>query len=410
MTVRVSKPAINLREKVSELDKPVGVKGSELMKSETSQEARDLIGTNHKNLFINGDMRIDQRAYGAVSTPSGTGFTSVDRWKAVINPGSKFSMQRKSDGTVPGFPYYMRLTSLAATTLGASQYQLFWQSIECRNIFDRAGFGYADAKHLSLSFWVRSSVPGPFSGALENWGQSRAYVWQVDINNANVWEYKTVHIPPCTDGDWQVTSTNAAYFMFSLGTTLNGTPNSGWVSAQKLGSNSDIRRIGINGATVDLTGCQLEIGRVATEFEHRLFTEELLLCQRYYEKWGESQYSHLTTGTGTGRGMLIGCYSPGTSGVANAARFFGWLPMATPKRTSSPAITENSILVEHTSLGNSSHVTQIGPYMPNNGPGLTIEVNTLGGYGVAGDPYHLSFYKPNTSAGNIPYIAIDSEL
>ena len=91
MTVRVTKPEFNLREKISELDKPVGLKGSELMKSETLQEARDLIGAGRKNLFINGDMRIDQRSNGSASTPSGTGYTSVDRWKAVINPGSKFS-------------------------------------------------------------------------------------------------------------------------------------------------------------------------------------------------------------------------------------------------------------------------------------------------------------------------------
>ena len=67
-------------------------------------------------------------------------------------------------------------------------------------------------------------------------------------------------------------------------------------------------------------------------------------------------------------------------------------------------------MVEHTSLGTSSHATQIGPYTPSNGPGLTIEVNTLGGFGVSGDQYHLSFYKPNNNAGNIPYISIDSEL
>ena len=286
MIVRVSKPEFNLRDKLSELDKPIGLKGSELMRSETAQEARNLIGigAGRKNLFINGDMFIDQRAGGAAATAASTGFWTIDRWKAVVNPGSKFSMQRKSDGTVPGFPYYMRLTSLAATTLGSSEYQLFWQTIESQNLFDHTGFGFVGAKDLTLSFWVRSSVPGPFSGALENWGQNRACVWQVNIDNADTWEYKTVHIPAIEHGDWQVGSTNGAYFMFSLGSTLNGTPNIGWVNSQKLGSNDDVRRIGINGATVDLTGCQLEIGKVATEFEHHSYTEELALCQRYYYK------------------------------------------------------------------------------------------------------------------------------
>ena len=287
MTVRVTKPEFNLREKISELDKPTGLKGSELMRSETPQEARDLIGANsgRKNLFINGDMRIDQRSQGVATIPSGTSFTSVDRWKAVINPGSKFSMQRKNDASLPGFPFYMRLTvTTAQSSMGGSQYQLFWQTIESKNIFDRTGFGTgSNAKDLTLSFWVRSSVAGPFSGSLENWAQDRAFVWEVDIKNKDTWEYKTVHIPPCTDGGWQISTTNGAYFMFSLGTTIASTPNVGWVNAQRLGSNTEIRRIGIQGCTVDITGCQLEIGRVATEFNHTSFTEELNLCRRYYQ-------------------------------------------------------------------------------------------------------------------------------
>tara|TARA_R100000231_G_scaffold28168_2_gene24963 strand:+ start:2247 stop:3458 length:1212 start_codon:yes stop_codon:yes gene_type:complete len=285
MSVRISKSEFNLREKLSELDKPIGLKGSQLMKSETSQEARDLIGAGRKNLLINGDMRIDQRSNGSASTPSGTGYTSVDRWKAVIAPGSRFSMQKKNDASLPHFPHYMRLTvTNPISSMGSSEYQLFWQTIESQNIFDRTGFGTgSNAKDLSLSFWVRSSVPGPFSGALENWQQNRAFVWEVDINDADTWEYKTVHIPPCTDGDWQISTNNGAYFMFSLGTTISGKPNSGWVSAQKLGSDRDIKRISLQFCTVDITGVQLEIGRVATEFDHRSYAEEFEVCQRYFQ-------------------------------------------------------------------------------------------------------------------------------
>ena len=286
MTVRVSKPAFNLREKLSELDKPSGIKGNEIFRSETSQEVRDLIGADRRNLFINGDMRIDQRSNGSATIPSGTSYTSVDRWKAVINPGSKFSMQKKTSSNllkVTGFHSYMRLTVTSSVTLGSSQYQLLWHTIESKNIFDRTGFGYASAKDLSLSFWVRSSVAGPFSGALENWQQNRAFVWEVDINHPNTWEYKTVHIPPCTDGDWQTNTVNGSYFMFSLGTTITGTANSGWVSAQKLGSTTEVKRIGINGCTLDITGCQLEIGKEATEFDHRPFADEFEICQRYFQ-------------------------------------------------------------------------------------------------------------------------------
>ena len=54
MVVKITKPEFNLREKLTELDRPNGLKGTELMRSNTAQEARDLIGAGPKNLVING--------------------------------------------------------------------------------------------------------------------------------------------------------------------------------------------------------------------------------------------------------------------------------------------------------------------------------------------------------------------
>jgi len=284
MTVRINKSAFNIREKLSELERPIGLKGFELMRAETAQEAGALLGVGRKNLIINGDMRIDQRSNGVSTTPSSTSFTSVDRWKAVIYPYSKFSMQRRTDGTVPGLPSYLRMTTVSAHNVTGSEYQLVWQPIEARNMFDQTAFGYSGAKDLSLSFWVRSSVPGPFSGALENQGQNYAYVWEVNIDSANTWEYKTVNIPGLNIGSWNPMSTSAAaYLMFSLGTNIASSANSGWVNAQRLSSSTEVKRIAISGATLDLTGVQLEVGKNATEFEHRSYGEELALCQRYYQ-------------------------------------------------------------------------------------------------------------------------------
>ena len=292
MTVRVNKSSFNIREKLSELERPIGLKGSELMRAETAQEARNFVSAGRKNLIINGDMRIDQRSAGASTTPSITSFTSVDRWKAVISPVSKFSMQRKTDGTVPGLPYYLRLTTVSATA--SPVYELVWQPIEALDMFDQTAFGYSGAKDLSLSFWVRSSIPGPFSGSLENQGQNYAYVWEVNIDNANTWEYKTVNIPGLNIGSWNPTSTSAAaYLMFSLGTSYQGVADGKWANSQQLGSTTEVKRIAISGATLDLTGVQLEVGKNATEFEHRSYGEELALCHRYYWKTDANPNSYL---------------------------------------------------------------------------------------------------------------------
>ena len=113
--------------------------------------------------------------------------------------------------------------------------------------------------------------------------------------------------------------------MFSLGTTLGSEPNIGWVNAQRLGSSTDIRRIGIQGCTVDITGCQLEIGRVATEFDHRPFGDELTLCQRYYERhnWVSSQY--------------VAASIQHDGSAATTSRFV--FPYLTRKRTTNPSFT-----------------------------------------------------------------------
>ena len=61
MTVRIAKQPVNIREKLSELERPIGLKGSELMRAETAQEARELVGAGRRNLIINGDFKISQR-------------------------------------------------------------------------------------------------------------------------------------------------------------------------------------------------------------------------------------------------------------------------------------------------------------------------------------------------------------
>ena len=285
MTVRVSKPEFNLREKITELDKPTGLKGNEILRSETSQEVRDLIGAGRKNMIINGSFEVDQR-YSGGTVSAVQGLYGVDRWKSITSNNNKFSMDREgADGTANGnFTTYMRLTTTSAHTVGSSQFFLLWQTIEAKNMFDRTGFGKLGAKDLSLSFWVRSSVPGPFSGSLENVAQNRSFVWEVNIDSANTWEYKTIRIPAITEGSWpRNTAGAAAYLMFSLGTTITRPPNN-WGSSQGLGSPTEIKRIQISGATLDLTGIQLEVAKEATDFEYLTFAEDLLLCSRYYQQ------------------------------------------------------------------------------------------------------------------------------
>ena len=82
MTVRISKPEFNLREKLSELDRPTGFKGLELMRSDTAQDARDLISADRRNLIINGSMAVAQRGTSVSAQSFSSPVTPVcDRWQ-----------------------------------------------------------------------------------------------------------------------------------------------------------------------------------------------------------------------------------------------------------------------------------------------------------------------------------------
>jgi hypothetical protein len=236
-------------------------------------------------------MRIDQRNAGASYTQV-NGAYNLDRWAGNSFDGgavaSKFSVQQSS--TVPtGFSTSLLVTSLAATADGASNIFNIEQRIEGFNSADLM-FGTANAKTITVSFWVRSSLTGTFGGAIKNSARNRAYPFTYTISSANTFEYKTVTIAGDTSGTW-VGSTNGTglwlSFGLGVGSTYSGTANA-WGSGDLFSATGAVSVIGTNGATFYITGVQLEVGSVATPFERRPFGTELALCQRYYYKLSSS--------------------------------------------------------------------------------------------------------------------------
>ena len=281
MTVNVSKPAFNIREKLSELDKPTGLKGTELMRSETSQEARDLIGSGRKNIIINGAMNIHQRG----GTSTGEGYV-LDRWHIWSNPTGKHTVSQDTEAPV-GFKYSMKWTSASAYTPTSGKYFYTGQKIEGHN-WDKLEYGTANAKTITISFWARSSITGTWSGIVKNNAQNRTYPWEYTISLADTWEYKTVTVPGCTDGTWLSGTSAGAWIYFCIGSTTSGTTYLGsansWQNTNLIGTTGSNSLVNTNGATLYITGVQVEEGSIATEFEHRSYGEELALCQRYYWK------------------------------------------------------------------------------------------------------------------------------
>jgi hypothetical protein len=244
-----------------------------------------------KNRIINGDMRIDQRNAGASVTPTTDGQYSLDRWRCSMSVASKFSVQQQTSVIPTGFSYATKITSLSAYTVGSGDYFSFDQMIEGYNVAD-LGFGTANAKTITISFWVYSSLTGTFGASLMNSASNRSYPFTYTISNANTWEQKSVTIAGDTSGTWLTTNGTGLFLRFGLGvgSTYSGTAGS-WAGTTYVSSTGATSLVGTNGATWYVTGVQLEIGSTATPFERRLYNQELANCQRYYEKCGWDQNS-----------------------------------------------------------------------------------------------------------------------
>ena len=241
-----------------------------------------------RNRIINGDMRIDQRNVGASKTISDTGDITytVDRWAAYGNQASKFTVQQDSSAnTVAGFTSSLKVTSLSGYSVLAGDTFSMRQNIEGFNFAD-FNWGTANAKTITLSFWVRSSLTGTFGGSLRNSGNNYSYPFSYTILAANTWEQKIITVAGPTAGTW-IGATNGigTHLIFSLGTGTTGSGTAGsWSGTNYESVTGGTSIVGTNGATWYITGVQLEEGSQATPFEYRHHTTELQLCQRYFQK------------------------------------------------------------------------------------------------------------------------------
>jgi hypothetical protein len=183
-----------------------------------------------KNRIINGDMRIDQRNNGASVTPViGVATYTLDRFYSYVPQSSKLTIQQNAGSVTPpvGFTQYLGVTSSSAYSILSTDQFLVGQAIEGLNIADLA-WGTANAKTVTLSFWVRSSLTGTFGGAIQNSAQNRSYPFSYTIASANTWTQISVTIAGDTSGTWLTTNGTGMYVFFGLGvgSTLSATAGS----------------------------------------------------------------------------------------------------------------------------------------------------------------------------------------
>ena len=240
--------------------------------------------TSFKNRLINGNMTISQRnGTSAVTIDGGASYT-LDRYLCQDNTDGSYTVAQSS--TAPtGFINSLLVTITGTdSSLTTTQFGRIVQRIEGLNVAD-LGWGTASAKTVTLSFWVRSSVTGTFSGTLVNDSGNRVYAFTYTINSANTFEYKTITIAGDTSGTWLTTNGTGIELNLSIGAGPDRSVTAGsWGTSLAYAATGQTNLFATNGATFFLTGCQLEVGSTATSFDYRPYGTELALCQRYFEK------------------------------------------------------------------------------------------------------------------------------
>jgi len=296
MTVNVSKAAINVREKLAELDKPSGIAGEAMLRAETPQEQFQLIGAGRRNILINGSHIVNQRNNLPTSGTSG-GYPATDRWKYYSTTTScslSLSSVTLPDGTAAN--------SLKAESTTSGTHAFDWyQKVEPIN------YAHLDGQTVTLSCWVRSNS---LNARIMLW-QSGGSLGQTPYTGNGEWQYLTV--------SGVVDASNASLEAYAA-----------------IGTEDNLSGVAVtSGEYVEFTRCQLELGKVATPFEHRSYGEELALCQRYY--WSSYPTGYGAGSTGSGNSNTLYWVKDGNSSYAT----FGTITFPTQMRTTPTAAIYN---------------------------------------------------------------------
>lgn len=278
-----------------------------------------------KNLIINGAMRVNQRG-NATGVSSGGAYV-LDRFLYDIGSSGTFSYTQDTSAPV-GFANSFKVDCTTADS--TPNYHLIVQKIEGQNV-QHICKGTSSAKQITLSFYVKSNKTGTYSVNARDNDNNRFCHKSYTINAADTWEKKTVTFPADTTGAFDNDNLSSLHmeWWIAAGSTYNSGSTPGVWGANVNGNRAAANTVTIGTSTDDnwfLTGVQLEVGDTATDFEHRLITEELSLCQRYYYPYGlqDNDYGLANSLTGNANRAAVP-YMPGLEMRATPTiTFYHW--------------------------------------------------------------------------------------
>ncbi len=276
-------------------------------------------GSYNRNLIINGAMQVSQRG-----TQTGQGgsnvYSAVDRWEFVTSSAARVTTSRDVNG-LGNFPDSLKIDCTTAhTSISASDQAGIRTKLECQDL-QHLLWGTASAKTLALRFTVSSPKAGIHCVQAHNRDADYSYVQEFTVTSANTAEEFTLTIPGDTSNGFSNDFVAGLEICFPLHNGTNWQTTSGsWQSGNFFSTGNQQNLLDNVGNKFYLTGVQLEVGDVATPFEHISSGDTFVKCQRYYETSARTSY--------IGIGGQSGWLNDGTGAIRSTISF------NTPKRAS----------------------------------------------------------------------------
>jgi hypothetical protein len=262
-------------------------------------------GGAFKNLIINGDMRIAQRATGTTTISNNSiDYATVDRWFVYEYSDAVLTSEQHdmsaADQATTGQKKAMELNvTTVDSSIASGQWCFFAQAVEAQ-FCQSALYGTSAAKDLTLSFYVKSNKTGTYAVMLDK-NDSTRYRLPITytIDSADTWEKKVIHFSPTAGSTSLITGANGAiaddngigffiWWVLAAGTDFHGTNNT-WTSSGHYTTSDQVNWLDSTSNNFHITGVQLEIGDQATDFEHLPFDVQEQRCQRYCMVYGNGQ-------------------------------------------------------------------------------------------------------------------------
>ena len=252
---------------------------------------------SHRNMIYNGGMQIFQRATGA--TTATTTYDTADRWRLYDPSSGSYTSEKHTmsaaELNTTGQRHALKLACTGVSSAGSGDHAYFYQPLEGQDC-QRLLYGTANAKTVTLSFWVKSTITGTYCvsvyvDAASNYQVAKEYT----ISSADTWEKKTITITPTEGSTSLITSSGALfddntsqafllYFFLVSGSSIEGAANEWGTGGTRYSTSGQVNWLSSTSNRFYITGIQLEEGSSATPFEYRTFGEELTRCERYHQR------------------------------------------------------------------------------------------------------------------------------